>query len=87
MVEILNPEYIITALFGNIYLFFAISFIVSLYLGAKNKWNLQITMFSLCAVFFGLTIIISGFSKWTPLLVFALGMFVPLIIWRFLRNV
>lgn len=87
MVDILNPEYFISALFGNIYLFFALAFVMAMYLGAKNKWNLQITMFSICAVFFGLTIVISGFSKWTPLIVFALGMVLPLILWRFLRNV
>lgn len=87
MIDILDPTYVINSLFGNLYFFFAIVLFVTLFIAAKNRWNLQLTIFIFFAAFFAITIVLPGFSKWITILVTIVGFALSYIMWRFLKNV
>ena len=83
---ILNPIGIISALFGNIWLFIGISMIGYLYMSARYKLNIQLTTLGLLAFVLCGFIVQEGLVGWMPFIVVAIGLFGGYVIWRWIAT-
>lgn len=86
VVDILNPNYWITELFGDVLVFAAFLLFVVLFLGAKLKLNFQWTMAIMTLSFLMLPIVFEGFLSWVPLILIVIGIIVGSIFYRFLER-
>ena len=87
-VDILDPIYIINQLFGNMWLFAAVSLIGYLYIAARYRFNIQLTAMGGIAIVLMAGIIPSlvGFTSIFPFIIVGIGLFLAYVIWRFMAT-
>ncbi len=86
MVDIIDPNYWISELFGDILIFAIFLVLCALYLTSKLKLNMQWTVMILLMTFIMLPILFEGFLTWVPLIIITVGIIVGLIFNRFLER-
>jgi len=86
VVDILDPNYWITELFGNVLIFSVLLTIAFLYISSKLKLNFQWTVAILTSSFLMLPIVFEGFLSWIPLIIIILGLVVGAIFYRLLER-
>ncbi len=86
VVNILDPNYWITELFGNVLIFSVLLTLAFLYISSKLKLNFQWTIAILTLSFLMLPIVFEGFLSWIPLIIIILGITVGAIFYRLLEK-
>lgn len=85
-VDIINPEYWITELFGSILVFAVFLLLIGIYGGYKKKLPIQWTLMIIALSFLMLPLIFEGFLSWVPLIIIVVGVIVGSIFYRFLDR-
>ena len=85
-VDILNPEYWISELFGSVIVFAVFLFLVFVYYGSKLKLPFQWILAILTLAFLMLGIVFEGFVTWIPLIIIIIAIIVGSIFYRFLER-
>jgi len=86
VVDILDPNYWISELFGDVLVFGVFLAFLMLYFSAKLKLNFQWTIAILTLSFLMLPIVFEGFVSWIPLILIVIGLIVGGIAYRFLER-
>ncbi len=81
-IDILDPVQIISALFGNLYLFMGIIALVYLYIAAKYRFNLQLTIIGFTTMFLLISSLLVGFSAWISFIVVGIINLLAYTFWR-----
>jgi hypothetical protein len=84
--EILSLVYVINELFGNIWIFLAVYFLMVLGFTAKYKLNFQTTLSLWAFSSFCIALIYAGIQSWLIFLVIVIGIFGGMIISRFWKK-
>lgn len=85
-VDIIDPNYWITELFGDVLIFAVFLTFGALYLASKLKLNMQWTGIILLMAFLMLPIVFSGFLTWVPLILMIIGLLTGFIFYRLLER-
>lgn len=85
-VDILDPNYWISELFGDVLVFSVFLTFIWLYIAGKLKLNFQWTVAVLTLTFLMLPIVFEGFLSWVPLILIIIGLIVGTIFMRFLER-
>jgi len=85
-VDILDPQYIISELIGNVVMFALLLGLSILYLAAKKKLPFQWILALVSLSFLMLPLIFDGFLSWVPIIVVVIGLIVGTIFYRFIER-
>jgi len=85
-VDILNPNYWISELFGSVLIFAVVLTMGFLYMSSRLKLNFQWTFAILTMAFLMLPIVFEGFLSWVPLILIVIGIIAGTIFYRFLER-
>lgn len=85
-VDILDPNYWITELFGDVIIFSIFLLFLMLYFSAKLKLNFQWNIAIITLVFLMLPIVFDGFLSWIPLVLIVIGLIVGAIFYRWIER-
>lgn len=86
VVNILDPNYWITELFGSVIIFAVLLTLSVLYFSSKLKLNFQWTLSIITLSFLMLPVVFDGFLTWVPLIIIVIGLVVGSIFYRFLER-
>lgn len=86
VVDILDPNYWITELFGDVLIFSVFLLFGFLYLGAKLKLNFQANVGLLVLGFLMLPLMFDSFLAWIPVILVIIGLVIGSIFYRFLER-
>ncbi len=85
-VDILDPQYIISELIGNVIIFALLLGLSIVYLAAKKKLPFQWILAIVSLTFLMLPLIFDGFLSWVPIIVIITGIIVGAIFYRFIER-
>lgn len=85
-VDILDPNYWITELFGDVVIFAVFLLFFFLYLGSKLKLNFQMNIALLTLGFLMLPMLFDSFLAWVPIIIVVIGLVVGSIAYRYLER-
>lgn len=85
-VDIINPIYWISELFGNVLVFAVFLSALILFLMSKRKLPFQIVAPIFILSFLLLGLIFEGFVSWIPLILVIVGLIVGSIFYRFIER-
>jgi len=82
----LDPEVIITDLFGNIWLFIAVGTILILYFISKYRLNMQLSILILFYFWISLGLVVSGIKGFYGFFVLFVAFALVYVIWRWIAT-
>ena len=82
----LDPEVIITDLFGNIWLFIAVGTILILYFISKYRLNMQLSILILFYFWISLGLVVSGIKSFYGFFVLFVAFALVYVIWRWIAT-
>ena len=85
-IDITQPIEIINALFGNMYFFLAIISLGFLYVAAKYRFNLQLTVIGFVTLFLLISSLIAGFAVWISFIVVGIISLLTYTFWRYIAT-
>lgn len=85
-VDILDPNYWITELFGDVLIFALFLLFLILFIGSKLKLNFQWIVAIITLNFLMLPLVFEGFLSWIPLILIVAGLIIGSIFYRFLER-
>ncbi len=85
-VDILDPTYWISELFGDVLLFVVFVILGALYITSKLRLNMQWTSIILLMGFLMLPILFPGFITWVPLIIIIVGLISGFVFMRLLER-
>jgi len=85
-IDIMQPTQIINALFGNLYFFGAIIAFVYLYVAARYRFNLQLTVMGFVTIFLLTASLVAGFSAWVSFIVVGIIGLLTYVFWRYIAT-
>jgi len=86
VVDILDPEYFISEIFGSALVFAVVLTLFVVWLAAQKKFPFQITVALLVLAFLMLGIIFPGFVSWIPLILVVVGIIVGTIFFKLVER-
>lgn len=86
VVDIVDPNYWITELFGDVLVFSIFLLFFFIYLGAKLKLNFQMNIALITLGFLMLPMVFDSFLSWIPLMLIVIGLIVGSIFYRLIER-